>query len=478
MPKVSIIVPTFNEQENIGTLIKEIKKVGNYDILVVDDGTDDTQKIARENGAEVLQGCHRGLGQAIIDGINEAKTPIVLVMDADLSHPASAIPDLVLPLLNGYDMTVGSRYCNGGATEGWELTRRIISRCACLLALPITTVKDSTSGLFALRKEILEGVKLEGRSWKTMLEILVKAKPLRVLEVPFTFKVRQQGKSKFNKKQMVAYLKHLVSLLLYKYNRFLKFCVVGGTGAIETFAITWVLTEWIGMWYMASMVIAVAFATISNFIFNSIWTFSVGKDMNDEDYEWEAYYKGNFIQKWWKHSIVNKVVEMLPADKKSLSFLDIGCGASPMAIEIGSHDYTGIDSNKKKIQFMRNKLPYYAYVYEPEYQSKKQSDVVMAIEVIEHLPDMLSAGKFIRSMVDLTKSGGTVIIATPDYNKPLWRVVEHIYGVLMPSAYANDHKVKFNEETLIKICESYGLVHTKTNRVLGCDMVCRFIKKG
>lgn len=478
MSRVTIIVPTFNEDEVIGDLIKEIKKVCDYNILVVDDGQDRTQQIALENGAQVLQGRHLGLGQAIIDGINYVKTPIVLVMDADLSHPVSAIPRMIEPLMNGYDMIIGSRYAKGGRIEGWELSRKIISRGACLLALPITTVKDSTSGFFALRREILDGVKLEGSSWKIMLEVIVKANPLRVLEVPITFKVREKGKSKFNSKQMVAYLKHLVALALYKYNRFLRFCIVGGSGALITFALTWVFTEVVGLWYMASMVIAVAVATITNFIFNSMWTFSVGKDMNDADYEWKAYYSGNFIQKWWKHGITKKVVEMLPKERDSLSVLDLGCGSSPMAIEIGSLNYMGVDTNKKKIQFMRNRLPYYNYVYLPEYHSKKQSDVVMAVEVIEHLPDYLSAGGFILSMSDATKTGGTVIIATPDYSKPLWKFIERVYGVLMPSAYASDHKVRFNEKTLIEACKTYGLVHTQTSRILGCDMVCRFTKKG
>ena len=485
--KVTIVIPTYNEQTNIGKLLQEIKKhcVYTYTPLVVDDGDDETKVIALMQCATVLQGQHKGLGQAIIDGINHAKTDIVVVMDADLSHNPQDINSLIRPLLNGYDMAIGSRYTEGGATEGWERSRRIISRAACLLALPITTVKDSTSGFFGIRKEILDGVKLEGRSWKTMLEVLVKAKPTRVIEVPITFKVREQGKSKFNNKQVVAYLKHLFALVLHKYNRFLKFCIVGGTGAVITFGLTWIFTEAVGLWYMASLAIGVIVALVTNFTLNSLWTFAVGKDMNDADYEWDAYYKGNIIQRWWKHSISKKVVAMLPVGwdskdglKTDWTILDIGCGSSPIACQINSPNYIGVDGNRKKIEFMRNRLPNYKYYCSDDYNNGHQSDIVMAIEVIEHSPTTRKAHALLMEMSMATKPGGTVIIATPDYSSFMWRAIERVYGILMPSAYAGDHKVKFSEKLLITWCQIYNLDHVKTSKVLNCDMVCQFVKKG
>jgi dolichol-phosphate mannosyltransferase len=478
---ISIVIPTRNEEQNIGALLKclpYLSRVGiKYEAVVVDDSDDDTPRIASLLGARVIKGRRKGLGQAIIDGINVSNGEIVVVMDADLSHPYCEIPNLIAPLKDGYDMVVGSRYTVGGKVVGWELGRRIISRCACLLALPVTTIKDSTSGFFAINKSLLEGVKLEGKSWKIMLEILIKAKPVRVKEISITFVVRTSGKSKFNSKQMVAYLKHLASLVLYKYNRFLKFCIVGGTGALITFSVTWLLTEQFGMWYMMSMVIAVAIATVTNFTLNSIWTFSIGKNMDDADYEWNAYYKGNVVQKWWKHRIAEAVVDMIPEPRKGLSVLDIGCGSSPMSIQIGTPNYIGIDSNPKKIKYMQSKLPYYRYECARDFQNGQKHDVVISLEVIEHLESMDSVGEFLSFISNASKFGGSVIIATPDYNKILWRVIEKVYGKLMPSAYAYDHKVRFSENSLVDCCAKYGLKHIETSRVLGCDMVCKFIKE-
>lgn len=258
--------------------------------------------------------------------------------------------------------------------------------------------------------------------------------------------------------------------------KFIKFAMVGGIGSIITFSLTWLLTEKLGLWYMVSMVFAVAVATVSNFILNNIWTFSIEKNMDDADYEWDAYYNGNFIQKWWKHSIVEKTLKMIPLYPKDPYILDIGCGSSPIGRYIGSANYIGIDDNADKIKFLKEKMPEYEYHTTKEYHNKNKLDIVMTIEVIEHLPNIFASDKFIQTISEEVKKDGYVIIATPDYSKNLWIVIEKIYGILMPSAYANDHKVHFTENSLIKACAFYGLSHVKTSYVLGCDMICLFKK--
>lgn len=492
-PKLSIIIPTYNEEENIEKLLNLLfENLDNYDyeIIVVDDGSDKTKEKATELGAIVIKGQQLGLGQAIVDGIKLAHNPIIIVMDADISHHPRYLYKLVEPIIcDGYDMVIGSRYVKGGGIVGWEKSRQIISRIACMIALPITTIKDSTSGFFAFTKDLIDGVELKGQSWKVMLEILVKAKPIKVKEVPIQFTVREKGKSKFNGTQVVNYIKHIYSLALYKYNRFIKFCVVGGIGSIETFGLTWLLTEKYDVWYMLSLVIAVGFATVSNFTLNSIWTFSIGKNMNDADYEWSAYYKGNWMQKWWKEQIIKKVKELLPDEEKIKNkyILDIGCGSSPIASEINAEagHYIGIDDNWKKIRFIQRKLQKYTYAHcnvntSDFYNAIKiygDNDIVMAIEVIEHMRDVKDSVKFIEKLRDSVKEGGEIIIATPNYDSWKWRMIEKIYGWLMPSAYANDHTMKFNEKELIRICGEKGLKHEETRMVCGdCDMVCRFRK--
>jgi len=159
---VSVVIPTRNEEENVKQLMFGIATAleGNNikcERIVVDDSSDKTAEIAEQYGARVIKGKGQGLGQAIIDGIKASLGNIVVVMDSDFSHRPQDIPRLLKPILvEGADMTIGSRYVRGGSNPNWSLKRRIISRVACLLGQPIVGVKDATSGFFAFRKEILE----------------------------------------------------------------------------------------------------------------------------------------------------------------------------------------------------------------------------------------------------------------------------------------------------------------------------------
>jgi dolichol-phosphate mannosyltransferase len=287
--KLTIVVPTFNEQENIGKLIEEIKlvvKTNDYEIVVVDDGNDKTKEIASSLGARILQGQHKGLGQAIIDGIIDSKSEIVLVMDSDLSHPVSAIPRMIQPIIeDGYTMVIGSRYVKGGAIVGWTAKRKLISLVASAIAFPITFKRDNTSGYFAIKRSIVDGVELKGDSWKTMLEILVKAKP-KAIEVPISFTDRVNGESKFNKKQVIAYLKHLVKLFFFKYREILNFMAVGGIGYVINMGLYWILTPYfheevtfLGQhFYLPPFVVSSYVAIFSNYYLNKIWTFKKVKE--------------------------------------------------------------------------------------------------------------------------------------------------------------------------------------------------------
>ena len=268
------------------------------------------------------------------------------------------------------------------------------------------------------------------------------------------------------------------NISLYK---FAKFAVVGGIGSVITFGFTYIFTEYTHLYYMISLVIAVFFGTVNNYILNSIWTFSKESNYNDNDYEWKAYYKGNIIQRWWKRKLAKEVTSFINKDK---SCVDFGCGSSPLATIIKSKTYLGVDSNYNKIRFMNEKKLPYRYVCDnictngskQKFGVYKGFDVALAIEVIEHMNDLPQASKFIQLLSDSIIDNGNVIIATPDYNSTRWKLIEKIYGILMPSAYAQDHKVRFDEKKLIGLCRSYGLEHVETKRVAGCDMICNFVK--
>jgi len=466
----SIVIPTRNEEKNIGKLLQEIAIYisSPYETLVVDDsdtGATITAALAN-NVSRIIRGQHKGLGRAILDGIEASQGDTVLVMDADLSHPVSVIPSLVDAITrNGYDMAIGSRYVKGGCSVGWELHRRIVSRVACLLALPITLIKDTTSGFFAFRKSLIEGVHLEPSSWKIMLEILLKTKPMRVIEVPITFEVRKEGKSKFNRKQMIAYLEHLVKLALYKYQKFLKFCIVGGIGAVITFSLTWILTEMFSLWYMFSLVLAVIVATISNFTLNTIWTFKVDIDPSEADYEWRSFYRGSIIQKWWKQSIAKTIWSWVP---NASSLLDIGCGSSPIITNYYGEEIVGIDKNQSKLEFMKSKCPRHTFDdKDTQEYPDGHFDHILCIEVMEHLHD---PGEMISEIARLTKDGGQIVIATPDYSKWLWKIAERF------TPYKEEHIFQFTKESLEKICSDYGLQPVRHKYIAGCDLCEEFVK--
>jgi 2-polyprenyl-3-methyl-5-hydroxy-6-metoxy-1,4-benzoquinol methylase len=268
------------------------------------------------------------------------------------------------------------------------------------------------------------------------------------------------------------------NLSFYKFG---KFCIVGGIGAIITWGGTFLLTKFGGLWYMWSVIISTAVAMCSNYMLNSLWTFSNGRSMSDADYDWNAYYNGNPLQKWWKQKLMKIVVSYCGKG----CTLDFGCGSSPLGDILTKkfkdyRTYTGIDASSIKINFMKSKFQNTRYLYGNanvlEMFEDCSFDNTVCSEVIEHQNCKEASIKLIRELARITKYGGSVIIATPDYNSWKWLVVEKLYSVIMPDSYAHDHKVRFNENELKGICQKHKLYLQEINRVAGCDMVCRFVK--
>lgn len=278
---ISVVIPTRNESQNIVKCLAEVRKASaNYNVIVVDDSDDNRTKVlALANDARVVEGQHKGLGQAIIDGIKVSDSDIVIVMDADLSHPPSKIPELVKACSNGYNMAVGSRYIRGGGIVGWTAKRRIISLVASAIAYPITKIRDNTSGYFAFSHTLLNGVELKPDSWKIMLEVLIKTRA-KAVEIPIEFKDREAGKSKFNRKEVYAYLKHLIKLAFFKW-RMLPFMIVGGIGYFVNMIIYYPLTLWFKdtvtffgqEFYLPPFLVSSYVAITSNYLLNKRFTF-------------------------------------------------------------------------------------------------------------------------------------------------------------------------------------------------------------
>src|SRR6266516_1013184 len=206
---VSIIVPTLNEEENIEPLVSQITAcaVPFQEILFVDDHSTDATRdriraLAESHPIRLIDqdGSDPGLAAAIMSGARVARGEILLVMDADLSHPTERIKDLLAPLLAGTaDIVVGSRYVKGGSTPGWPLWRRIVSRVAAALAYPLTRVHDSMGGFFAIPRSRLLELAPPTSGFKIVFETIVHGgRTLRVREIPIAFRNRVRGQSKMS----------------------------------------------------------------------------------------------------------------------------------------------------------------------------------------------------------------------------------------------------------------------------------------
>lgn len=216
---ISVIVPTYNEAGSLPLLVERLATAfeggGAWELVVVDDGSPDgTAQVADRLSARhpvwvVRRPGKAGLASAVIAGFKEARGDILVVMDADLSHPPEVVPDLVGAIEAGADLAVGSRYVKGGATMDWPLQRRVVSRVACLMGNVLVPVRDATSGFFAVRRAAIDGVRLNAIGFKIGLEVIARAKAERIVEVPYTFRDRELGASKFGRREIIQYLQQL-----------------------------------------------------------------------------------------------------------------------------------------------------------------------------------------------------------------------------------------------------------------------------
>lgn len=206
---VSIVIPTLNEVDNIEPLVRQIMTAvpSCGEILIVDDGSTDgtrdrVRSLVQDFPLRLLERDQPtlGLSGAVIAGARAAAGDILVVMDADLSHPPGEISSLLSPLLAGRaDMVIGSRYVSGGTTPGWPLYRKIMSRVAAGAAYPLTGVHDSMCGFFAIRRALLLQLAPAATGFKIAFETIVRGgRELRVLEVPIAFVDRTRGRSKMD----------------------------------------------------------------------------------------------------------------------------------------------------------------------------------------------------------------------------------------------------------------------------------------
>lgn len=197
-----------------------------YEVIVVDDDSQDGTAAAVEAYAQsnprtrlLVRKGQRGLAGAVIYGWERTDANLLGVIDADLQHPPEVLPDLLGPTLDGADIAIASRYANGNGTGDWNKLRLLISRCGTWATTPLQRknlrIRDPLSGFFIVRRGCLDGLDLQPEGFKILLEILVKGKIQKAVEVPFHFGSRYSGKSKADVRVALQYFSLLGKLSRY-----------------------------------------------------------------------------------------------------------------------------------------------------------------------------------------------------------------------------------------------------------------------
>ncbi len=412
---LSVILPVINERDNLTALIPRLGALlategVNFEIIVIDGGSvDGTREAAAGLGARVVPERRRGYAGAIETGLAEARGDYILTLDADQSHD----PEFVARMWRDRrqaDIIIASRYVRGGASYGpWlrsALSRFLNTVLRRALSMP---VRDLSSGFRLYRREAIEGVKLEGRSFDVLEELLVKAyaRGFSVIEVPFTYFPRGSGRS---------------------HARVIRF----------------------GLDLMRSSV--------------KLW--QLRNSVESADYDERAFYSAIPIQRFWQRRRHRITTFWARAAGRTL---DVGCGSSVIVQSL--NDTVGLDVNFDKLRFLRRRgirlvrgsamaLPFRDETF----------DCLIHSQVIEHVPYDEALFSEIQRVL---RPGGTLIIGTPDYATLGWRLIEPIYGLLVPGGYHDEHITHYTRKSLAEIVERYGFAVEDTAYIARSEMIMR-----
>jgi len=288
-PELTIVVPTFNEQENVAVLPERLHAVlagVDWEIIYVDDDSPDgTAERARmiamsDRRVRIIRRVgRRGLASACVEGILSSSAPFVAVMDADLQHDERLLVDMLRRLKNErIDIVVASRYVPEGSVEGWDARRVAISRIAGGIARAVmkADVKDPTSGFFMIRRESFDETMrgLSQQGFQILIDLFVSApRPLRFRELPYHFRPRQFGQSKFDASAAWEFGVLILDKLFGRFLpvRFILFALVGGTGVGVHLAMLGLALQ--AVTFEAAQTIAVVAAMTWNFFLNNTITY-------------------------------------------------------------------------------------------------------------------------------------------------------------------------------------------------------------
>jgi dolichol-phosphate mannosyltransferase len=291
MYELSVIVPTYNEKDNVAELLRrlDVALAGHRweAVFVDDDSPDGTAALVREIGHArdnvrcVQRIGRRGLSRAVVEGMLATSSPYLAVIDADLQHDESLLPRMLEKArTDGLDMVIGSRYVSGGSLGDWDSTRASMSKLATRISKLIVKdpLTDPMSGFFLVTRPAFEGAvrNLSGEGFKILLDIFASSvRPLRFAELPYTFRKRIAGESKLDSAVLWEYLLLIIDKMVGRWvpARFVLFSAVGATGLVVHFASLALLFRGAGLDFAWAQGVATMLAMTSNFALNNAVTY-------------------------------------------------------------------------------------------------------------------------------------------------------------------------------------------------------------
>ena len=417
---VSVILPVVNEAENLSALIPRLvalleRERISYEIVVVDGpSSDGTGETAAALGARVVAERRRGYAGAMETGIAEARGDYLLTLDADQSHD----PDFIVKLWRARtraDIVVASRYVLGGVAYS-GFVRRVTSWGLNLVLRRMLSmpVRDISSGYRLYRREVFAELELTSTNFEVQEEILVKAYASGFSIVEVPFTYFPRG---------------------------------AGRSHAKLASFGWKILR-------ASL---------------PLW--KIRNSLKSADYDERAFYSLIPPQRYWQRR--RHRIAVLWA-RGAGRVLDAGCGSSLIVQSL--NQVVGMDFNYAKLRFLRRyEIPLvngsaFALPFKDD-----SFDCVISSQVIEHIPFDES---IFSEMCRVLRGGGMLILGTPDYATIGWRIIEPIYGFLMPGGYKDEHITHYTLERLREILARHGIVIEETAYVARSELIARCRKLG
>src|ERR1700733_15160782 len=291
LPQLSVVIPTFNERDNVTTLFRRLEKTLAgipFEAIFVDDNSPDgTWNVVRELARQdsrvrcVRRIGRRGLSGACIEGILASSAPGAAVIDADLQHDETQLPKMLALLQEGStDLVVGSRYVEGGSADRFNKQRAGASALATEVAKRVLRVKiaDPMSGFFMIRRDRFEQLapQLSTQGFKILLDVVATARgDLRIKEIPYTFGARLHGESKLDSMVALDYIGLVLAKLTHDVVslRFLLFAMVGSIGVFVHFATLYIVLKGFDQPFAVAQGCGALLAMTSNFVLNNFLTY-------------------------------------------------------------------------------------------------------------------------------------------------------------------------------------------------------------